>query len=348
MLQLIETQLSRMKNLILSILALLTWVEMDAQPIDAHQYIRLGNLEQSVWIRGSNTENPILLILHGGPGFSEAMFFRSYNKDLEVNFTVVNWDQRGAHLSYHDSIAPETMNIQQFVDDAHELIEVLKQRFNKRKIYLLGHSWGSVIGMNTAIQHPEDLHAYIGVGQVVNGKQNEIFSLDYTLAQATERGNKQAIDELQKLGKVYPKVNPESLEHLETQRKWLLEFGGLFYGNSDYTTLFEGVDKNEKSIYNETLAIQGEAFSMKHLWSEILSEVDFSKIQNPLRVPVYYIVGLSDFNTPFELTEKLYDHIDAPEKAIYRFEKSGHFIPFEEPQKFREIMEKILQVTQDN
>ena len=123
------------------------------------QFITLGGIPQAVLIRGLDTTNPVLLMLHGGPGFTEMALFATYNQDLEKDFIVVNWDQRGAGLSYDPSIPDSTMNIQQFVNDAHELVSWLKKRYNREKIYLLGHSWGSILGIHLTQQYPQDFYA---------------------------------------------------------------------------------------------------------------------------------------------------------------------------------------------
>ena len=144
--------------------------------------------------------NPILLILHGGPGFSEFAYFRTFNRELENKFVVVNWDQRGTHLSYNDSIEGKSMTFDQIVSDAHELISNLKARFGKNKIFLLAHSAGTITGVKYALRYP-DLYAYIGVGQVVNGMKNEMESLSYALKMAKRNNNKTAIVELNEVQK---------------------------------------------------------------------------------------------------------------------------------------------------
>lgn len=306
--------------------------------VDEIREISINGLAQKVMIRGNDSGNPLLLILHGGPGFSEAMLFRSYNKDLEQNFMVVNWDQRGANLSYHGAIPPETMNIAQFVDDAKVLVDSLKKQFKQEKLFILGHSWGTVLGLTLASLYPDDFHAYISVCQMVHGISNEKQSLDYTLKEASKRNNEMALHELRQLSENYPFGN--TLKSLKEQREWLLKFGGVFYGGMDYAKLFKNVDRKEAHLYHPEAASKGEQFSMEHLWEEIL-QVDFFSSVQELKVPAYFLVGDSDYNTPHTLTKKYYNHLRAPKKELIRFRRSGHFIPFEEPEKFTKVLEGI-------
>ena len=129
------------------------------------EYVELGGLKQWICVRGESVDKPLLLILHGGPGDAEVIPFRWYNAGVEKDFIVVHWDQRGAGKSFSPSIPKDSMTIEQILSDAHELVDYLKKSFGKEKIYLLGHSWGSMLGALLASRYPEDFVAYIGMGQ---------------------------------------------------------------------------------------------------------------------------------------------------------------------------------------
>ena len=136
--------------------------------ITSLEKIELGDINQWISIRGRNTANPILLYLHGGPGTPVMPLFRHFQAPLEDHFIVVQWEQRGAGKSFSWKIPKETMTIEQFISDLQVLIELLRKRFNKEKIYLMGHSWGSVFGTYTVQRYPELFYAYIGVGQATD------------------------------------------------------------------------------------------------------------------------------------------------------------------------------------
>jgi pimeloyl-ACP methyl ester carboxylesterase len=147
--------------------------------------VTLGGVEQSLLIRGRNVANPVLLYLHGGPGTSELGMVRAYNiPALERHLTVVVWDQRGAGKSFAALEPVSGMNVEQLISDAHELTVLLCQRFDQKKIYLVGHSWGSALGALTVARYPGLYHAYVGIGQAVNIREGERISYEWTLAQA--------------------------------------------------------------------------------------------------------------------------------------------------------------------
>ena len=301
------------------------------------QYINIGGVDQAVLIRGVDTTNPILLMMHGGPGFTEMALFSTYNKDLEKQFIVVNWDQRGAGLSYHPNIPDSTMNIQQFVNDAHELVTWLKKRYNKEKVYALGHSWGSVLGVNLVQQFPQDFYAYIGVGQVVNMFDNERISFKYTLDTAIAEKNEEAIKELKSIESRYPPNAKANLTDLLLQRKWLNYYGGSVYNERNPDKIFSRIALSNNPVYDTARAAKGNVFTMTNM-TNVLLDVNLLKSAPKLDIPVYFITGRHDYNTPFALVEDYMVVLQAPHKEIIWFEKSGHWIPFEEPEKFYDAL----------
>src|SRR3990167_641878 len=110
------------------------------------KYLRLGRVDQWVMIRSQNVENPPLILLHGGPGFSETTLFRHFNAPLEKHFSVVYWDQRGAGKSFSKDLPRASMRVDQFLADLDELVDGVLHRLGKKQVVLFGHSWGSALG----------------------------------------------------------------------------------------------------------------------------------------------------------------------------------------------------------
>jgi pimeloyl-ACP methyl ester carboxylesterase len=157
--------------------------------IEEKGLISLGSAKQYVEITGVSDKNPVLLFIHGGPGWPQTPMLRYFNADLTKSFIVATWDQRGCGLSFMNDSLAQNVSLDQIVADAHELTQMLQNKFNKQKIFLAGFSWGSVVGLTLAIQHPEDYLAYIGISQVVNLKQGMEVTQKWLSEQATAKND---------------------------------------------------------------------------------------------------------------------------------------------------------------
>src|SRR5690606_30437506 len=148
---------------------------------------RIGGIDQWINVRGQDRDNPVILFIHGGPASPLTPTLWEFQRPLEEYFTVVNYDQRGAGKTFlandPDQVA-DTLHIDRYVDDAIEIAEYVRKRYGKDKLILMAHSWGTVVGMGAALRRPDLFHAYVGIGQVINVRDNEQISFDYALAQA--------------------------------------------------------------------------------------------------------------------------------------------------------------------
>lgn len=161
-------------------------------------WVEVNGIRQGMFIRGENTQNPVILYLHGGPGTPMLQFITYFEKEerLEKYFTVCYWDQRGSGMTYDRSTSPGTMTVTQMVEDTRAVTEYLKSRFGQNKIYLIGHSWGSYLGVKTIQKYPENYLAYIGIGQVTNQVESERLAYDFMLKHAKERNDQDVIEKL--------------------------------------------------------------------------------------------------------------------------------------------------------
>lgn len=130
--------------------------------------INIGNVEQWIYIRSENRHNPILFMLHGGPGTGHIGFIRKFQQSLEKHFVVVQWDQRGAGLSYSTNIPLASMNINQLVNDAIEITHYILKLFKRKELYVIGHSWGTILGMLAVSRAPHLYKRYTYL--LFNGK----------------------------------------------------------------------------------------------------------------------------------------------------------------------------------
>lgn len=314
------------------------------------EYIDLGGIRQLVLIRGKDISNPLVLYLHGGPG-SVAIPLEHCIRDLEDHCIIAVWDQRGAGKSYRKGMTRESYAIKQYLSDASELIHILLKRFNKKKIYLIGHSWGSILGVLTARDHPDLLYAYIGIGQVVNMADNERLSYQYTLSKATEEKNEKAVKDLKGIAPPYlDDAGRLNIEHLYRERQWLDKLGGVTCDRSKGNALMiRNFLKSTEYTLPELLGTveAGMRRSCSYTWNEMLG-IDFIKQAPRLDVPVYFFIGRCDYNTPFELSYRYYQGLEAPKgKHFVWFEQSGHILILEEYEKFKTEMLRVISETQE-
>jgi proline iminopeptidase len=300
----------------------------------------INGSSQRLWFRGTNIDNPVLILLHGGPGISESGLFRHYNAELEQHFLVVYWEQRGAGRSYHSDIPVETMTIDQFVKDLETLVQSVKNRFGKQKVVLLGHSWGTVLGIIYAHRHPENVAAYVGTGQMVNPVEGERLSYEWALARAQQNKDKKAIAGLRKLGPA-----PYDVKQKLELDDWVDRFGGQSWeGPSKPELIGASLMTDEMNLIDLVRFGQGNAFSLKYLHPQ-LHNLDLEKEYIDFAVPVFFLIGQYDWNTPAPLAERYFNRLCAPFKRLIRFKRSAHNVPFEEPDAFnRVLIEQVLPV----
>jgi pimeloyl-ACP methyl ester carboxylesterase len=311
------------------------------------QTVRLGAMDQWVLLRGQDTSNPVLLTLHGGPGTAEMLLYRKYLADLEKHFIVAIWDQLGAGKSYYNNIPKESMCVDSFVSNTIELSQWLGRRFGKKKIYLLGHSWGTILGIKAIRKHPELYAAYIGVGQISNFDEGEKISYQFALKTAQEKNIVKAVKELTAIGSP-PYTDDSNLSKIGVERQWITRFGADTHGKTGYgfllPTLLCGQEYTLKEKYNFLLGIQ---YSLKLVWPK-LNGIDFFVEASELNVPVYFCEGRYDYVVPSVLAERYFNQLKAPQKRWIWFENSSHNPHAEEPMKFvRLLSDVVLKETSD-
>ena len=299
--------------------------------------VTLGGVAQWVLIRGRRRANPLLVILHGGPGSSETALFRAFNSEIEDAFTVVYWDQRGAGRSYRRSLDPAELTIERFVADLDELIDFLLARFGQSKVVLLGHSWGSVLGVIYAQEHPDKVAVYVGVGQVADMADSERRSYAFTLAEAEKRGHRGAIRALRRIG-----PPPHDYRKVGTERRWLMAFGGAFGPKFSLPrAVWRATRTPESSLLDLVRLVQGSMFSLKALWPALMA-IDFRRDVRRFATPVVLILGRHDHQVVAEVAAAWFEELEAPRKALVWLEESGHFLPFEEPAAFNRALLEVV------
>ena len=307
------------------------------------EQVDLGGVHQWISIRSTDPRDPVLLFLHGGPGSANLAKLRLQVPELEKQFLVVNWDQPGAGKSVSLGFDYRSLSLAQMVSDAHELVTTLKARFGVQKIYLMGFSWGTVIGLSLAARYPDDFYAYIGVGQEVNEAEGERISLDYVRQAARHAGNQTAIAELAGIDSSY--TTADWFRQVTTERKWLLHYGGVYHTTNSYAhEIWMLTRAHEYSFAEVALWPARSSASLQQLWQEAMG-VNFFKTAPSIACPVYFFAGRYDYNVPSQLTGAYYEQLEAPAgKHLVWFEHSAHDIFYDEPQPLEQAVLAILKV----
>lgn len=302
-------------------------------------YVTINGVEQGMFIKSRNAANPVLLYVHGGMPFY--FLTQDHPTSIEDDFTMVWWDQRGAGLSYRAGIPPEVNAAKLLISDTIEVTNYLRRRFGQDKIYLMGHSGGTFIAIQTAAQAPELFHAYIGVAQMTDQLKSEKLAYEFMLEKFKANGNQDMVRQLEASPVTMTGGAPDAYLALRdgamhslgigTMREMKSVISGIFlpsltfrdYSLSDKINLWRGKIRTGVSV----------------MWNEILKTDLTLKVQT-LEIPVYFLEGRHDYTCSYALAKDYFFKLNAPVKGFYTFEQSAHSPIFEEPEKARNILMK--------
>jgi len=341
-----------------------TYAVQDPNGIEELKSVKIGGVDQWLHIRGRNRNNPVLLFLHGGPGGEIIGFADAIQRPWEDYFTVVHWDQRQTGKSYYpadDENAPLT--VQQFIEDTEELIQYLRGHLNKDKLFVLGSSWGTALGMHMVKRHRDWIHAYIGVGQVVNSVNNERALYERLLGHAREQNESELISKLERITALldadYPEREKSYIENVGFVRSELDRLAGetlMHHLRIEDAAKMFSLDKAisphltlsdiSHSIVGDEPALSRPPYS----FARDFLDVDLPKdLGSSFEVPIFFFTGAHDWQTPVSLSDAWFETITAPHKELIHFEESGHAVVNEEPGKFLvALVNKVLPFAQSN
>lgn len=309
-------------------------------------FVPIGGVQQGMFIRSKDTGNPVLLFVHGGPGFPNYFLFEKFNPSLEDFFTVCYWEQRGSGLSYTPGVTIESMTLQQLASDAIGVTNYLRQRFGKEKIYIMGWSGGTTIALPAVAQAPELFHAYIAMGQLTRQPESERIAYDYMLKHYDEQNNKRSVKALLKYNQLetesdlvafYNSGTRDNLMHelgIGTMRSMTSVFKHIFL---PVWTCRAYIPREKYNIWKSKLVF----LRATNLKNETLT-TDFTRAFPNIDVPVFFISGKYDLTVNIDLSRDYCNQLHAPLKGFYTFEHSAHGPLFEEPGRFREVLERDI------
>lgn len=311
-----------MKNsLLLSICICASTVIVAQTPVDETQILTIGGIQQFVRIKGKDRSKPFLLFLHGGPGGSVMNYADKFTSRLQAHFIVVQWDQRETGKTRQLNETPVALTVSVFQQDTRELMDTLLKKFNKPKLFLAGHSWGTYLGFQMAKNYPELIYAYIAISPMIHQAESERIILQLMKDRAKQTGNNKALEELTAVN-----IPFRNGEELYFHRKWMLDYIG----------------SKAKLSRNFVLG-------WANTWLQVFNQASAENLMENLpsiKCPVYFCIGRKDYQTNFTLVEAYYNMIDAPKKDLFWFEHAAHSIPYSEPELLQQIIiDKVLRDT---
>lgn len=287
--------------------------------VDEASFVRVGGVDQWVQMRGEHRSNPVILFLHGGPGFTAIPYFQRVMRPWERDYTIVHWDQRGAGKSYRRNGGADQPHptLEQMISDGVEVAEYVRRRLGKPKLILIGYSWGSVLGLEVARRRPELFYAFVGTGQVIDTVRSESASYHGVLARARAAGDKESEATLLRIG-----APPYSgVEELGAERDVLNRYPPLGERElNQFHTLLLATGYSLRDVVDVY-------FRAPELTRELLAVVLKYKVTDggsTFNLPLFFFQGDDDWWTSTDVVEAYLPLLDAPRKEIVRFPDVGH------------------------
>jgi proline iminopeptidase len=311
--------------------------------------VRLGGHDQTIMIRGYSTDKPVLLYLNGGPGQSGLPFTRVELDDLSRDFVIVDWDQRGAGKSYAALDPTATLTLDQAINDTIELTNYLRQRFDEPKIYVVGESWGSILGVLAVQRQPALFYAFIGSGQMVSVRETDRRFYQDVLDRAARDGNAQLAATMRSYGQPpyadIPYANIFAMGQYDALYKpYTPSQAYMDRGNASGIGPY-GVLASEYNLVEKFNVLRGLLDMFTVLYPQ-LQEIDFRRDVQRLDVPVYILDGAAELAARRDLTLEWFNALDAPTKRMFTLENAAHSVAFEQFEAFGTIMrETVLPTT---
>jgi pimeloyl-ACP methyl ester carboxylesterase len=301
-------------------------------------FVTVGGIHQWIAIRGRNVANPVLLVLHGGPGVTTSPLASDF-VGWERDFTVVHWDQRGVGKTYGRS-GPigSAVTIDQMAQDGLEVADFLHHHLHKDKVILLGWSWGSVLGVEMAEQRPDLFYAYVGTGQIVNLRENYAVGYARLLNEARARHDARVAANLGSIGPP-PWRSIRQLGVYSTQA--LAYEAGAPSNLAMLWTVFLAPGCTLGDFRDWFIALNA---SQIHFFGAAMSgplmDFDLQSRGTSFAVPMFVFDGAQDYIAPPQLAHAYLDHITAPQKKFVLIGNGGHVAVVSRSDEFLRLLDQ--------
>lgn len=317
--------------------------------IQESTYIDVNGIKQYIQIRGEDVSNPIMIFIHGGPAGPMGYVSAYYQKFLEEDLTIINYDQRGCGRTYFANDADSTTNVELLIEDLNGIVEYAKERFGQEKVIIAGHSWGTILGTLYTQQYPENVQCYIGISQMTNGYQNKITNIEKVLEREDIKGTEDE-KQLQELLERMKKVSTYEEMSIDDVNSSVNLVAKYLRGKDEMSGLgqiWQGIispDMNLTDIKWFMKQTDTAKFleDNKELMDYALFGFDISEISHIYQVPVYYIAGTGDYMINQDDVKDYYETIQAPDKNLFEFENVGHSMFMDDPKLFGDTVKELL------
>ncbi|MDC7226021.1 MAG: alpha/beta hydrolase [Spirochaetales bacterium] len=314
-------------------------------------YIELGGIEQYLQIRGEDINNPVILFLHGGPGFPLSYLSYYYQPYLESDYTFVCWDQRGSGRTYYkNEVTENDLTPEQLLADTDELVEYICSRFQKEKVIIMGQSWGTVPGTLYTMKYPDKVESYIGVGQVIDFDAGKIEAAiaAKTLAkkESIESDVTTLINEIENFSQA-SNINEIDIPGMEKMIRTSLNYLKGSDELNPLKTMWLGLTSPDVSINDlrwfKNASSTETIFKLeKNLINYMYYGFDIDVLDNQYDVPIYYISGGNDWITPYTMVKIYCNNLVAPSKDMIIIENTGHTPFLDQPESFADAVKLLL------
>lgn len=312
--------------------------------------IDIDGMKQFIQIRGEDADNPVMIFLHGGPASPMSFVSAWYQRELEKDVTIINYDQRGCGRTYYANGCDANTNAQLLLGDLDAIVDYARERFHQDKVIITGHSWGTALGTIYVQQHPEKVLCYIGIGQMTDGTQDKLMAAEIVLGSPEIRGT----EDEHKLTMLVRKI--KGVQKFEN-----LDFGDLmsltattakYWGRegqqSGLAQIWSGLSSPDMSLTDMRWflsQLNTEKFVAKNTEIMKYAILDFklSDLSTTYEVPVYYIGGEGDFVVCQYNAKAYYETITAPDKAFYWLKNVGHSPFMDNPKLYCDTVKSILE-----
>lgn len=313
-------------------------------------YIDIGGTKQYIQIRGENTENPVMVFIHGGPASPMGYVSAYYQRELESELTIINYDQRGCGRTYYANGCNADCSIDLLVNDLYEIVEYAKKRFAKKNVIIAGHSWGTVIGSIYVQKHPENVSRYIGISQITNLYKNKLNAARAALEKDEIKGtaNEQKLTELirrMSQVKTYDDMSLDDLGHLVSLTSKYIACEGEKSGLSQMIIGITSPDMNFNDMRWFASQMNTKKFfaQNRELIEYAFFGFDIDTLSKTYNIPVYYLAGKGDYAVCQDDALAYYKKIEAPDKAFYWIENAGHSMFIDNPKLFCDNIKNFIQ-----